>query len=76
MFRKAVTYLCLRRPLYSFFQRIGADTAANAAIIPAMAPVAKQALGMSTIPDAVFSALMGTSAKIAKAIAPNTVPKI
>lgn len=62
--------------LRSFFKRIGSDTAANAALLPAVAPVAKQALGMGTVPDAVFSALLGTSAKILKAIAPNAVPKI
>mmetsp|Transcript_14614 Transcript_14614/g.37883 ORF Transcript_14614/g.37883 Transcript_14614/m.37883 type:complete len:187 (-) Transcript_14614:63-623(-) len=60
----------------SFFKRIGSDTAANAALLPAVAPVAKQALGMGTVPDAVFSALLGTSAKILKAIAPDAVPKI
>mmetsp|Transcript_19392 Transcript_19392/g.54009 ORF Transcript_19392/g.54009 Transcript_19392/m.54009 type:complete len:180 (-) Transcript_19392:128-667(-) len=54
----------------SFFARFGQDTAANAVMLPAVAPFAKNLVGLRAIPDAVATPLLASVVKVAKALNP------
>mmetsp|Transcript_6799 Transcript_6799/g.16412 ORF Transcript_6799/g.16412 Transcript_6799/m.16412 type:complete len:180 (+) Transcript_6799:142-681(+) len=54
----------------SFFKRFGQDTATNAVMIPAVAPMAKNIVGMGAVPDNVATQILSTGAKIARAVNP------
>ena len=54
----------------SFFARFGQDTAANAVVLPAVAPVAKNLVGLGAVPDVVAAQLFSTAGKVARAVNP------
>ena len=58
---------------HSFFARFGKDAGINTVMMPAVAPIAKNLMGLGAIPDVMAVPLMSSAAKVLKAINPVNI---